>query len=104
MNVEAMGTTETTTETVETVESGTANRQEAALERLRNGADWLFKAKVLTYSEQGYLYAVALRFREGMASKNGLTEREAVFLRGIFTLLTVIKRLLLRVPKRNLKN
>lgn len=81
-----------------------ADRQEAALERLLAAGDFLFDHGFLSDKEIVILDSCAHQARKGMARKTGLTRREAQFLRGIFVLLAVIKRLLLRVPKRNLKN
>lgn len=100
MKAEEMGTA---TEAVEATETTQADRQEAALERLLAAADFLFGLGLLTDKEVVEMGSVAFQARKGMARKTGLTRREAQFLKGIFILLAVVKRLLLRTPKAELK-
>lgn len=92
MKAEEMGTAENTTTTA-------TKRQEEALERFLSASDFLLQHNYLTDKEVVELYSVGHQARKGMAKKNGLTRREAQLLRGIFILLRVIKRLLLRLPK-----
>ena len=80
-----------------------ADLQKEALERFLAASDFLFNYKLLSDKEIVILDSCVHQARKGLAKKNGLTRREAQLLRGIFVLLRVIKRLLVRVPKRNLK-
>ena len=80
-----------------------ADRQEQALERLLAAWDFLFLYGFLSDKEVVVLDSCVHQARKGLAKKNGLTRREAQLLRGIFILLRVIKRLLLRTPKAELK-
>jgi hypothetical protein len=80
-----------------------ADRQEAALGRLLAASDFLYLYNLLSDKEVVELDSCVHQAKKGLSKKTGLTRREAQFLKGIFILLTVIKRLLLRVPKRNLK-
>lgn len=97
MKAEEMGTAEAVKTTTAT------KRQEEALERFLSASDFLLGHNLLSDKEVVELYSCAHQARKGLSKKTGLTRREAQLLRGIFILLVVIKRLLLRVPKRNLK-